>query len=169
MAPDSPLYTPCALPLPPPSTHCSPVPLTFSLSLEPPSFHPSGPLHMLSLPPWLSFSDSAWLVPFQSFFLHMWVPFLEKHFLIAYIGYFWLLRCTFSLSLPSPGFWDALTGSQAPWFTAGIRRSEGGEGLGIYPLSSSCDESLGWAVSVSWDLLPKRCFLWPWTASSCAL
>lgn len=122
---------------------------------------------MLSLVPWLSFCNLAWLVPFQSVFLHIWVPFLEKHFLIAYVGYFWLpLRCTFSLSLPSPVFWDALTGFQAPWFTTGIRRSEAGERLGIYPLSSFWDESHGWAVSISWDLLPKRCFLWPWTASS---
>ena len=157
--------------LPPPHfTHWSPVPLIFSLSLEPPSFHSSGPLHMLSILPWLSFCNLAWLVPFQSIFLHIWVPFLEKHFLIAYVGYFWLpLRCTFSLSLPSPVLWDALTGFQTPWFTIGIRQSEGGERLGIYPLSSFCDKSHGWAVSIRWDLLPKRCFLRPWTASSCAL
>ena len=107
---------------------------------------------------------------FLIFFLHIWFPFLEKHFLIAYVGYFWLpLRCTFSLSLPGPMFWDALTGFQAPWLTVGVRRSEGGERSGIYSLSSFCDESRGRAVSTSWDLLPKRCFLQLWTASSCAL
>lgn len=88
-----------------------------ALSPDPSNCHSSGPLHMQSPLPWISFPDLAWLVPFQSFPLHLHVSLSEKPFLIAI---FWLpLRFTFDLSLPGSLFWEALTGFRALWLPWG--------------------------------------------------